>query len=46
MVYMKPKMEIFESIEEDVICMSVNGNHDPNNPGDITDAGGDWTLED
>lgn len=43
MLYQIPKMEILKFETEDVICASVGGYHDPENPGEgESNAGNSW----
>ena len=43
MLYQKPKIEIVKFETEDVICASVSGNQDIDNPGDYSEQDGvDW----
>ena len=43
MLYSEPGMEILKIEATNVICASVNGTHDGNNPGgDISNAGDSW----
>jgi hypothetical protein len=43
MLYQNPYLEIVVFETEDVICASIGGDHDPDNPGgDQSGAGGSW----
>lgn len=43
MIFEKPRMEILKFETKDVVCASVDGNHDIDDPNDYSDQEGmDW----